>query len=452
MKPLGLERRVRLYAWLAGLPGSAAFLFVLWRGTAEPGTRWSVTVLIVVFWLGFAAASGGLVTFPLRTLSNVLGAIREGDFSIRARGSRREGSLGEVFIELNALVDDLHEQRLAAMEAGALLQAVIDEIDVAVFSFDDAGRLRLVNRAGERLLARAEEQLLGWSAADLDLTECLEGETPRIVSKTFPEKTGRWEIRRGVFRQQGRPHRLLVISDISRALRNEERQTWRRLIRIMGHELNNSLAPLKSVAESLDSLLSRSRLPEELREDVTAGLVLIASRADALSRFVDGYARLAKLPAPRPAPLDVGDWIRRVAGLEQRLTVQVIEGPALCIEGDAAQLEQLLINLIRNAADASLETGGQIVVGWRKSGGALEVFVRDEGPGLSNPANAFIPFFTTKPGGSGIGLVLCREIAEAHGGSLALENRQPGPGAEALLRLPLRSPAVPASHSPDAIP
>lgn len=448
MKPLGLERRVRLYAWLAGLPGSVAIVVVVWRGDLEPGTRWSLTMLIVLFWLGFAAASGGLVTFPLRTLSNVLGAIREGDFSIRARGSRRQGSLGEVFIELNALVDDLHEQRLAAMEAGALLRAVIDEIDVAVFSFDDAGRLRLVNRAAERLLGRAQAQLLGWSATELDLTECLEGETPRIVSKTFPEKAGRWEIRRGVFRQQGRPHRLLVISDISRALRNEERQTWRRLIRIMGHELNNSLAPLKSVAESLRSLLSRSRLPEDLREDVTAGLGLIASRAEALSRFVDGYARLAKLPAPRPAPLDVGEWIRRVAGLEQRLAVQVVEGPPVCLEGDAAQLEQLLINLIRNAADASVETGGQIVVGWRRDDASLEVFVRDEGPGLSNPANAFVPFFTTKPGGSGIGLVLCREIAEAHGGSLVLENRQPGPGAEAQLRLPLRQPAVSAAQSP----
>ncbi len=224
MKPLGLERRVRLYAWLAGLPGSVGILVIVWTSDMLSGTRWALTVFIGLFWLGFALASGGLVAFPLRTLSNVLAAIREGDFSIRARGARRDDSLGEVFRELNALVDNLHEQRLGAMEASALLRTVVDEIDVAVFSFDATHRLRLANRAAERLLRRAREQMIGAAAADLALSECLEGDSPRIISKTFPEKAGRWEIRRSVFRQDGLPHRLLVISDISRALRDEERQ------------------------------------------------------------------------------------------------------------------------------------------------------------------------------------------------------------------------------------
>jgi two-component system nitrogen regulation sensor histidine kinase NtrY len=444
MRPLGLERRVQLYAWLAGVPGSVAILAVLWTSDIESGTQWALTVMIGLFWLGFALASGNLVTFPLRTLSNVLAAIREGDFSIRARGARRDDSLGEVFRELNALVDNLHEQRLGAMEASALLRSVVDEIDVAVFSFDAENRLRLANRAAERLLGRSREHMLGDTAANLELADCLEGDSPRILSMTFPEKAGRWEIRRGLFRQDGLPHRLLVISDISRALRDEERQTWRRLIRVMGHELNNSLAPLKSVAESLRDMLGRRELPGDWREDMTSGLALIASRTEALSRFVDGYARLAKLPPPRRAPLDVAPWVRRVAGFEQRFPVKVVEGPELSIQADAAQLEQLLINLVRNAVDASLETEGGVELGWRKNGDSLEVFVRDEGPGLSNPGNAFIPFFTTKPGGSGIGLVLSREIAEAHGGSLVLENRRPGPGVEALLRLPLRDSRRPS--------
>jgi PAS domain S-box-containing protein len=441
MKPLGLERRVRLYAWLAGLPGSVGILVIVWTTSLQTGTRWALTVSIGLFWLGFALASGGLVTFPLRTLSNVLAAIREGDFSIRARGARRDDSLGEVFRELNALVNNLHEQRLGAMEASALLRTVVDEIDVAVFSFDSAGRLRLANRAAERLLDRPREQMIGASATDLALAECLEGDSPRIISKTFPEKAGRWEIRRGIFRQGGLPHQLLVISDISRALRDEERQTWRRLIRVMGHELNNSLAPLKSVAESLRDILGRHELPEDWRDDMASGLALIASRTEALSRFVDSYARLAKLPSPRPAPLDVGAWIHRVAGLEQRLNVSVVEGPPLAIQADAGQLEQLLINLVRNAVDASLETGGGVQLAWSRNGESLDVFVRDEGPGLSNPGNVFIPFFTTKPGGSGIGLVLSREIAEAHGGTLNLENRRPGPGVEARLHLPIRHSA-----------
>ncbi len=444
MRPLGLEQRVRLYAMLAGLPASVAMLVVVWTSAMAPSTRWALTALFACVWLGFAIASGGLVTFPLRTLSNVLAAIGEGDYSIRARAARSDDSLGEVFRELNALVDSLHAQRLGAMEASALLQNVVDEIDVAVFSFDDSHRLRLANPAAERLLAVPRGRMLGASAADLDLADCLEGDSPRIISKTFPEKVGRWELRLGVFRQDGLPHQLLVISDISRALRAEERQTWRRLIRVLGHELNNSLAPLKSVAESLRDLLSRGELPHDWREDMTSGLNLIASRTEALSRFVDGYARLAKLPPPRPAPMEVAAWIHRAAGLEQRVPVRVAEGPALSIQADAAQLDQLLINLVRNAADASLENNGAVDVGWQVNGEALDVFVADEGPGLSNPGNLFTPFFTTKPGGSGIGLVLSREIAEAHGGTLSLENRRPGPGVEALLRLPLAPHAKPS--------
>ncbi len=444
MKPLGLEQRVRLYAMLGGLPASVAMLIVVWTAAMASSTRWALTALFACVWIGFAVASGGLVTFPLRTLSNVLAAIREGDFSIRARGARRDDSLGEVFRELNALVDSLHSQRLGAMEATALLINVVDEIDVAVFSFDDSRRLRLANRAAERLLALPRERILGASAAELDLADCLQGDSPRIISKTFPEKAGRWELRRGVFRQDGLPHQLLVISDISRALRDEERQTWRRLIRVLGHELNNSLAPLKSVAESLRDLLSRGELPHDWRDDMTSGLGLIASRTEALSRFVDGYARLAKLPPPRPAPMDVAAWIHRAAGLEHRVPVRLQDGPPLTIQADATQLDQLLINLVRNAADASLETSGAVDVGWQANGETLEIFVADEGPGLSNPGNVFTPFFTTKPGGSGIGLVLSREIAEAHGGSLSLENRRPGPGVEARLRLPLSAHTDPS--------
>jgi nitrogen fixation/metabolism regulation signal transduction histidine kinase len=444
MRPLGLEQRVRLYALLAGLPASVAMLIVVWTSAMAPSTRWALTALLGSIWIGFGIASGGLVTFPLRTLSNVLAAIREGDYSIRARAARSDDSLGEVFRELNALVDSLHSQRLGAMEATALLQNVVDEIDVAVFSFDDFLRLRLANPAAERLLALPREHMLGASAAELGLADCLEGDSPRIISKTFPEKVGRWELRLGVFRQDGLPHQLLVISDISRALRAEERQTWRRLIRVLGHELNNSLAPLKSVAESLRDLLSRGELPHDWRDDMTSGLNLIASRTEALSRFVDGYARLAKLPPPRPIPTDVASWIHRAAGLEQRVPVRVAEGPALSIQADSAQLDQLLINLVRNAADASLETSGSVNVGWHVEREVLEVFVADEGPGLSNPGNLFTPFFTTKPGGSGIGLVLSREIAEAHGGTLSLENRLPGPGVVALLRLPVAAHTEPS--------
>jgi signal transduction histidine kinase len=208
-------------------------------------------------------------------------------------------------------------------------------------------------------------------------------------------------------------------------------------VRVLGHELNNSLAPIKSIAGSLVSLLGREELPEDWREDTRQGLSVVASRAESLSRFMEAYARLARLPPPRLAPVEVGQLVRRVAGLETRLQVEVAGGADTYVNADADQLEQLLINLIRNAADASLVTGGRVRVGWRSTGARVEIRVEDEGLGIANPANLFVPFFTTKPNGSGIGLVLCRQIAEAHGGALTLVNRPEAQGCVASLRLPL---------------
>jgi len=314
---------------------------------------------------------------------------------------------------------------------------VMVEIDVAVFTFDGARALRLVNRAGERLLTQPAEQLLGRSAAELGLAACLEGPSPRIEDAAFAGGSGRYEVRRTTFRQGGRPHQLLVLADVSRPLRDEERQAWQRLIRVIGHEINNSLAPIKSIAGSLESMLARDRIPEDFNDDMRRGLAVIAARSDSLSRFTTAYARLAKLPAPRLDTVRVLDLVHRVAGLETRLAVRVIDGPGVTVRADPDQLEQLLINIVHNAADAALETGGGVTIGWKLEGRSLDLWIDDEGAGLTNASNLFVPFFTTKPGGSGIGLVLSRQIAEAHGGSLTLENRTDRSGCRAYLRLPL---------------
>jgi len=439
LKPLLYERRILLLALAAGLGGTLVAMILLWTGSYTTKLQWTLTVVMVVAWLSFAFTAQSRVVFPLRTLSNLLAALREGDFSIRARGANVEDALGEVLREVNALGETLRQQRLGALEATALLRKVMEEVDVAVFALDGAGSLRLVNRAGERVLARPEEQLLGRTAEELGLQECLEGETPRIAQIAFPGKSGRWEIHRGSFREGGLPHQLLVITDLSRALREEERQAWQRLIRVLGHELNNSLAPMKSIAENLTSMLGRKDRPADWQEDMRSGLSVIAARTDGLARFMNAYARLAKLPPPIFQPVDVGQWIRRVAGLEPRLPVQLKPGPDVRIQADQAQLDQLLINLLHNAVDAALETGGGVRVEWGRKDGYVEVLVQDDGPGIPNPTNLFVPFFTTKPSGSGIGLVLSRQIAEAHGGSLTLENRELQRGCEARLRLPFNN-------------
>jgi nitrogen fixation/metabolism regulation signal transduction histidine kinase len=373
---------------------------------------------------------------PLRTLSNMLAALRESDFSIRARGASGDDPLGAVMLEVNVLASTLHGERLGALEATALLRTVMAEIDVAVFTFDGDHRLRLVNRAGERLIGRPVEQLLGRTAADLGLSRFLAGLAPRVEDVAFPGGSGRWEVRRTTFRQEGRPHQLLVLADVSRPLRDEERQAWQRLIRVLGHEINNSLAPIKSIAGSLESMLARPPLPDDWEEDMQRGLAVIAARSESLSRFTTAYARLAKLPSPRLAPVNVPALVRRVAGVETRLDVRVAPGPDVTLRADPDQLEQLLINVLHNAVDAALETGGGVHVTWTRDAGAVDLVIDDEGAGLPSESNVFVPFFTTKPTGSGIGLVLSRQIAEAHGGTLTLENRTDRRGCRAHLRIP----------------
>jgi nitrogen fixation/metabolism regulation signal transduction histidine kinase len=434
---VGHDGRVLLFALLSGSPGVALSLYFLWSGDYAPRVVWTLSPLVVLVWLGFCVAVREQVVDRLHVLANLLGALREGDFSMRGRVDDAGEALGPVLDEVNALGAMLHEQRLGALEATALLAKVMSEIDVAVFAFDEARRLRLVNRAGERLLGRPAERLLGEPAEALDMTALLEGEPVRTVDAGFAGARGKWALSRSSFRQRGRPHDLVVLTDIARAQREEELLAWQRLVRVLGHEINNSLAPIQSIANNMQHLLRRNPRPSDWEDDLGQGLGIIERRSEGLGRFLSAYARLAKLPPPRLAVVDVASWVQRIAELERRTEVTVLPGPPVSVRGDADQLDQLLINLLRNAADAALETAAGVTIGWRRQPKDVEVVVTDGGPGLAETGNLFVPFFTTKPGGSGIGLVLSRQIAEAHHGRLELRNRSDARGCEAVLRLPL---------------
>ncbi|MGA2025410.1 MAG: ATP-binding protein [Steroidobacteraceae bacterium] len=397
-------------------------------------------VAMTVVWLAFAASVRERAAYSLRTLANLLGALRDGDFSIRLRMDDR-GSLGDVYAQLNDMAETLHQQRLGAMEATALLQKVISEIDVAIFAFDSGGLLRLINKSGEELIQTSAAKAIGESAQHLGLTAYLTGPVSSVTRAAFPGGSGLWSVRRGDFRESGQPHQLLVLTDITRPLREEELHAWQRLVRVLGHEINNSLTPVKSLSASLLALVAHDPLPLDWQEDVRSGLNVISNRCEALNRFTGAYARLARLPEPKLQTVRVADWVARVADLEQRLLVRTIAGPDITIRADADQLDQLLINILRNAVDATLERNGEaragVSVEWHEQHGSLEILVDDEGHGIANTANLFVPFFTTKPGGSGIGLFLSRQIAEAHAGTVALKNRVPGPGCRAMITLPL---------------
>lgn len=437
---LHFERRVLLLGALIAVPAGIVAFVLLWMNDAMPvPARVVIALAVVVCWLALAYSLRAYVVHPLRTIANLAAALREGDFSVRARGASTDDALGLALLELNRLGSILHEQRLSALDASALARAVMREIDVAVFVFDDESILRLINRAGERLIGQPSERAVGRPAAVLGLANCLSGDPDRAFEWEFTPGVNRWQLRRTTFRQGGRPHRLVVLADLSRALRNEERVAWHRLLRVLGHEINNSLAPIQSLSATLRDHVRRTPRADDWEADLDRGLEVIGGRSASLARFMASYTLLARMPAPTLVSVDVAAWIDRVVQMERRVQIDVEAGSPVTIAADADQLDQLLINLVRNAADASLETGGAVTVSWMVDEMWVEVSVQDEGFGLPDTSNLFVPFFTTKPGGSGIGLVLSRQIAEAHGGSLDLVGgRGSGqtPGCDARVRLP----------------
>jgi len=443
------ERRISLYSFLVALPGLLVSGVVVWMQPWSTESRVGLILAELFIWWLLALSLQEQTIRPLQTLANVIGSLREEDFSFRARNAVVGDSLGELSLEVNALADLLSGQKVHAIEATALLQRVVDEIDAPLFAFDPSGSLRLVNPAGEHLLRQNKARMLGRGAAELGLQPCLTVVNESLVEIGPSDSQARWLLRRSSFRQHGVPHTLVVLSDVSRALREEERRAWRRLIRVLGHELSNSLAPIKSIAGSLSSRVSATAMDPEVRSDLQRGLEIIELRSASLHRFLEAYRRLAQMPPPVLRDVRLAPLVARVAGLETRIKVCVQPGPDVAFQADPDQLEQMLINLVRNAADAVLETNSAassqnppatssngVVVRWEADTEEVTLAIEDEGAGLLNPANVFTPFYTTKPSGSGVGLVLSRQIAEAHGGTIEINNRPNTRGCLVKVTLP----------------
>jgi two-component system nitrogen regulation sensor histidine kinase NtrY len=435
---LNFERRIRISLWLLGLPSFLLVLLLLRVESVEPVTTVIVLICVVIAWAFVSSLFFEQITHPLQTLANVVSALRTDDYSFRARGGRRNDAMGDLALELNRLADGLQSQRAGAIEATALLDRVMSAMSSPVLAFDQEGALRLLNAAAERSLGLTRRDALNRNVFELNL-EALLSEKDSV---TFAPSTTRWLVRRSAFRLRGMPHTLFVLSDISDALREEERVAWERLVRVLGHEINNSLAPIKSIAGSL-----RQRLPVTAAEqaDMASGLEVIEDRAESLNRFLQSYRQLLGLPSPRRISFSIARLVQRVAQLETRLEVHVVPGEDFSLFADEDQVQQALINLVRNAAEAAISNDvGRtdrtpcVEIGWERDGKDAVLSIIDNGSGLTNADNLFVPFYTTKPQGSGIGLALAQQIAQAHRGSVRLANRDADQGGcRAELRLPL---------------
>lgn len=402
--------------------------------------------LLLYLLLVTMALVDGLIR-PLQTLSNVVSSLREGDYSFRARGASSRDALGELAAEINALADLLQKQRVRSLEATALLARILEVMHAPLFAFDRDDALQLVNDAGLKLLGLPHARCFGRNARDLGLEDLLRAPDQTThtldLAHSSEVKAARWLLRKASFRQEGAPHTLLVLADVSQPLEQEEQIAWKRLIRVLGHELSNSLAPIISISGSLSERIQSMPAEESIKRDFSRGLRIVESRAEALHRFVQSYRRLAQLPPPQFKPVPLGPLIERVALLEQRIPVQVDQGPPVTLNADSDQLEQMLINLLANAVDASLMNGSKPVrASWKVQGSNATISIEDRGMGIANAENLFVPFYTTKPTGSGVGLALAQQIARSHGGEIRLANREDGGGARATVSLPIE-PSIP---------
>ena len=433
----GWERRVVTISLAASVPALVMALLLLWTAGIESRVQWTVTAVLVGSWWLFTHALHRRVTAPMRTASNIVEALGEGDFSIRAVAPGGSDAAADLLRNINRLAELLQYHRLSVREADRFLAVIMAEIDVGVFAFDKHDHLQVINPAALRMLDATSQEVVGRPAAELGLADYLAGPAPRTVTTASPIALGQWEVRRSQVSRKGVALTVVVFTDVTRSLRQKERDAWRRLMRVLGHELNNSLAPITSIADSLEGEISGPALSDDWMEEAQQGLRVIATRARALSRFTDAYTRLAKLPPPKLKRIRLRTLISEVTTLETRRRIEVSEGPDVDILVDTDQMEQLFINLIKNAVDAVEETGGRVALTWTVAGGLVSVVLDDEGLGVANPENLFVPFFTTKPGGSGVGLMLCRQIAEAHDGNVTLEPRADRPGcrAEVILQV-----------------
>ncbi len=430
------EQRLLIWIAIGVTPAVVTALVFIWRSELSSYARLFLSTLLVSAPIVSILTVRRFFASQLLTLINLIEAIRLGDFSLRGHLQPGDSAMNELFFEVNTLADTLQKQRVYSQQVSHLIDRVIADIEVAILAFDQAQRLRLCNPAATRLMGKNADDLQGQSALTLGLQPFLQQNTTVIVEHQFASN-GIWQIRHETYREQGEQHSLLFITDLQQVLRAEELKAWKHLIRVISHEVNNSLSPIASLSDTLQKLL-----PAENSDDVRDGLQIIQQRARQLTEFIKRYAELAKLPAPNKRNFDLLQLLQRLPLLmpQQRVTVRC-RGDLPAAYGDPVLLEQLLINLLKNAIEAQSDATQSIEIHAERLSDGFAIQLRDHGPGIHSNSNLFVPFYTTKPGGAGIGLVLARQIADAHQGRLQLRNHDDG-GCVAELWLPAMRIAV----------
>lgn len=378
------------------------------------------------------------ISYQFRSISNLLEALIQGDYTLRARTDQNNSAFDELVVAINGLAKRLSQQRWESVESQLLLRTIIEHIDVAIIALNQDNQIRFTNPAAENLLQLNNSVTSQELLPQLAFVQELTSGNHQVVELSLGYQQGRFNVYVEEFREAGQQHKLLFITDIRTLLRSEERKAWQDLVRVISHEINNSLSPIASISQTLKRLLERDNYTE-VAENLREGLGIISERALSLSQFVDSYKQLAKLPEPQTQPLSIRPLVEKIITLFNHANIGIEADADFILQLDPVQFEQVLINLLKNAVEATalINPGSAITIRWTVVRQFFKLDIYDQGGGISNPDNLFVPFYSTKKQGSGIGLVLCRQIIEAHNGRLTLSNRHSG-GCCASVELPVR--------------
>ncbi len=434
-KRVKFEHQLLKYLLVATLVPASLLLFTLWYYQAS--TNLMVLIFLVLFCLiGYCASTlFEKITYQFRTLSNLLEGMAHGDYSLRGRRYGADDSLGQLVGQINGLAETLLEQSSTAHESQHLVRKVIQNIDVAIIAVDENEHIALLNPAAEKLLNVELSQVLH-QPLDHIAQRLLTANTEQVVELSFAKGKRKFKVVRDQYRENGQQHELFFVTDVNVLLRAHELQAWQNLVRVLSHEINNSLAPIASLANTLQTISNKQELNVNFSQNLSESLDIIAERAESLKTFINSYRQLTHLPEPKKVEINLQALLDKIIPLFNQREIVVDCHRQLLVYVDPVQFEQVLINLLKNADEAMVDRSKSILITVETGADLIVIKIIDHGIGLKNTDNLFTPFYTTKKQGSGIGLVLCRQIIEAHLGDLSLENSSAHQGCIVRIKLP----------------
>ena len=378
----------------------------------------------------------------IRTLANILESMIDGDYSLRGREQDNK-AFQELLTLVNNLADTLALSKIEAKESRQLLERIMQQMDAMVLAVDEQGRIVMANDSAQKLLQIDMSVQAHLLFTSLSIGKIISEAQSGIIDFEQPQLRGEHFLFKEYFLSEGKQHQLFLITSAQRLLLEKERKSWQSLLRVLSHELNNSLTPISSISQSM-----RTKLQDENkvlnRDSLLTGIDIINERASSLSSFIASYSQLSHLPEPNKSKFALQGFINNCIALFSDCTIlfpdEYMKLENVFLDADKAQLEQVFINVFKNAKEAMEGSNNNrnkvIEVFCQADDKYFHIHICDSGSGITNKDNLFVPFYSTKPQGSGIGLTLCKQILFNHCGLLTLTNRKDLRGAEAIISLP----------------